>query len=144
MTTDIFSDDELDRLSAEIDTQLRALQATPETAVMAPAKGTGNLPPEPQKHAIEQATGEPAPTFLARFKAAARDDICRPGGVVFEQWRKWRDVTNKDALKTVGPIAAGMGIATSVVGTVSVAIVVWLLHVGVTAFCAEGGTDGGA
>jgi hypothetical protein len=100
---DPFTTAEIEQLSTQIDDQLREL-GTPGTGL---AKSGGR--PERalgvrQRRAIEEATGEEAIGFLRSFRAAARKDLCEPGGILYTQWHKWKDVTNREVLKTFGPV----------------------------------------
>jgi hypothetical protein len=134
---DLFTPEELDTLSAEIDRQLKAL-AVGKAEIFVRAGRTPEQPAaSPQRAAIEHATGEPATSFLARFRQAARRDICQPGGILHEQWVKYQDIANKDALKVVGRVLDEMKIKRGVLQGVAVAIIVYLLHLGLEAFCQE-------
>lgn len=129
-----FSEAELETLSETVDRQLQELQR-PHAAF---ALKKGEKPrPEPQLRALAEATGEDPRTFLARFRDAARKDICQDGGILYAQWEKYRDLASKDALKVVGGVLAGMGLTAGPLATVAVAIVVYLLYIGVQAFCEE-------
>jgi hypothetical protein len=133
---DPFTPQQLDDLSARIDEQLRSLGA-PGTGLARgrkPAQALG----ETQRRAIEQATGEEAMSFLARFKQAARRDVCEPGGILHTQWNKWKDITNKDAIKTFGGILVGMGLSGGGLQIAVVAVAVYVLYLGIEAFCREG------
>ena len=131
---DPFTPDDVERLSADIDAQLREL-GTPGTGLAksggAPERALG----ERQRRAIEQATGQEAIGFLRRFKAAARKDLCEEGGVLYAQWKKWKDVTNKDLLQTFGGVLVGMGLSGSALQIAAVAVAVYVLYIGVQAFC---------
>jgi hypothetical protein len=132
---DPFTPDDVSKLSAEIDTQLRELGA-PGTGLArgrTPRQALGAK----QKRAIEEATGEEAMTFLARFKAAARRDLCEKGGLLHAQWSKWKDIANRDVVKTFGGILVGMGLSGSALQIAVVAIAVYVLYLGVEAFCRE-------
>jgi hypothetical protein len=133
--TEAFTADDIARLSDDIDTQLLELGA-PGTG-LAKGRTPGEALGEKQRQAIEAATGEDALTFLARFKQAARKDLCEEGGVLYSQWRKWKDVTNKDVLKSFGAVLVGMGLSGGPLQIAAVAIAVYVLYLGVQAFCAE-------
>jgi hypothetical protein len=133
---DLFTPQELEQLSARVDEQLRALGAAETRFTRGPKKAQALG--EAQRRAIEQATGEDALTFLARFKRAARRDVCDPGGILHTQWKKWKDIVNKDAIKTFGGILVGMGLSGSTLQVVVVAVVVYVLYLGIEAFCEEG------
>lgn len=133
---DLFTEQELERLSAQVDEQIRTLGA-PGTGLIRGGQqeqALGAL----QRRAIEQATGEDALTFVARFKQAARKDVCEPGGILHTQWKKWKDIVNKDAIKTFGGILVGMGLSGSALQIAVVALVVYVLYLGIEAFCEEG------
>ena len=140
---DPFTPAELDLLSAEIDLQLRALHGQGaalkrgdlRTEALVHADSAAAAPGEAQLRAIAQATGEDAASFLARFRAAAHDDICKPGGILHTQWTKWKDLASKDALKTVGGVLVAMGLAGSALQIVAVAITVYILMLGLDAYC---------
>jgi hypothetical protein len=131
-----FTESDIARLSAQVDAELAALATSGEGALRGETPG-GGLPPR-QREAIESATGQDAPTFLTRFKAAAREDLCREGGVLYTQWRKYRDVPNKDVLNRLGGVLVGFGLSGNALELAVVAIAVYVLHIGLTAFCAGG------
>lgn len=130
-----FSEADLETLAETVDRQLQELQR-PHAAL---DRKLGEKPlPEPQLRALAEATGEDPKSFLARFRAAARKDICQDGGILHTQWEKYRDIASKDGLKVVGGVLAGMGLTAGPLATAAVAIVVYLLYIGVQAFCDEG------
>jgi hypothetical protein len=137
------SDAELDALAQQVDDQLNALQAAPAAQVRFRSAAPGQpakLPAAPaQQAAIERAAGEPFETFWQRYQRHARRDLCLPGGILAEQWRKWRDLQSKDAVKMSFAALAGMGISTANVPVVAVAASVFLLNVltkvGIEAIC---------
>ena len=119
-------------MAAEVERQLEALRRPPASFTKALKRSSDE---QPQLHAIATATGEDAPSFLERFKAAASKDICQDGGIVYQQWRKWKDVDPQTALKAIGGVLVAMGLASGVLPTVAVALVVYIVHLGVDAFC---------
>ena len=137
------SDAELVVFAQQVDQQLHALQSAPVTHAgfrsVVVNKGTG-LPAAPEQQAmIEQATGESFETFWQKYRRHARRDLCLPGGLLFEQWRKWRDLESKAAVRTSYVWLAAMGIPTASLGPVAVAATVFLLNVvakiGIEAVC---------
>ena len=134
--TDPFTPEDIEQMSVEIDAQLREL-GTPGTGLSRGGSPEGALGAK-QRKAIEAATGQDAMTFLARFKQAARKDLCEQGGVLYTQWSKWKDITNKDVLKSFGGVLVGMGLSGAPLQIAVVAIAVYVLYLGVQAFCAEG------
>jgi hypothetical protein len=85
-----FTDEEITRLSAELDAELRTL-GTPGTGLLKGGTPAEALPAR-QREALERATGEEALSFLEKFKRAAREDICEPEGLLYQQWQKYRDL----------------------------------------------------
>ena len=132
---DPFTPEDIEKLSAAIDAELRELGA-PGTALSRGRTAKEALG-EKQRRAIEKATGEEATSFLTRFKAAARKDLCEKGGILHTQWAKWKDLANKDIVKTFGGVLVGMGLSGSVLQIAVVAIAVYVLYLGVEAFCRE-------
>jgi hypothetical protein len=95
--------------------------------------------PKKQLDAIERATVEPAANFWARFKQAAWKDLCQEDGLLYQQWHKWKDLSNKDLVKFSYGILVGLGITGAALYVVIVAVAVIILHLGVKTICAEGG-----
>ena len=143
MNTALPSDAELAVLAAQVDEQLNALQFESATHVQfrgaAPGAPAG-LPAAPsQQAAIEQATGEPFADFWQKYRRHLRRDLCLPGGLLYEQWRKWRDLQSKDSVKVAYGVLVGMGIPTANLAPAAVAASVFLLNVlakvGIEAVC---------
>lgn len=76
---------------------------------------------------------------MAEIPPALRNDLCLPGGMLFEQWRKYRDVESKSAVRVSYAWLAAMGIPTASVAPAAVAATVFLLNVlvkvGIDAVC---------
>jgi hypothetical protein len=138
MNPNFLSEADLAILASQVDEQLNALQAAPANLVRLLVPGD-QLPAAPEQQAvIEQATGEPFETFWRKYKRHARRDLCLPGGLLYEQWRKWRDLQSKDAVKMSLSFLAGMGITTNL-APAAVAATVFLLNllakIGIEAVC---------
>jgi len=137
------SDSELTRLAAEVDEQLNALQGGPAEAfqLRGPVpEGPDQLPAAPAQQAvIEAATGKPFKSFWQKYKDHARRDLCLPGGLLYEQWHKWKDLESKAAVRVSYGWLAAMGIPTGSLTPVAVAATVFLLNVvlkvGIEAVC---------
>jgi len=133
MSPAIFSETDLDRLSGEVEDQLAELAVQPRglfKSVDAPPAF-----PTKQAEAVANATGEDAQTFFEAFKKAARKDICAEGGLFHEQWKKYKDVAKRDLVVFVGGVLTSLGITPTALPVVAVAISVWLLFVGIDAYC---------
>jgi hypothetical protein len=137
--TEIFSVTEIDVLSAEIDRQLQELCQ----AGTATYKSGDELEPggalSKQKAAIESLTKEPMPSFLAKFGRAAKADICDKDGLLNQQWHKWGDLNNKDALERLGAVLVAMGFSGNAVSPLAVAAIVVIVHIGLKTFCEDYG-----
>lgn len=131
---DPFTEEQIEEMALEVERQLTALHR-PAAAFSKSRDGGPGEPP--QLRAIAQATGEDAPSFLKRFKQAARKDICQEGGIIHKQWSDWKDVAPKTALKTIGGILVAMGLAGTLLQAVAVAVAAYVLYLGVDAFCQD-------
>lgn len=133
-----FTEDQLEILAARVDAQLLVLQRSqPVGFTPTDAKQVRDLA-KFQRDAIAQATGDDPDDILKRVRQAARRDLCQPGGILYQQWQKWKEIATKDALKIFGGILVGMGLSGTVLQIVAVAVVVYVLHLGAEAFCHEG------
>ncbi len=137
------SDTELSLLAREVDEQLQALrdaepEAGPESKTWFGASRQ-NPAAEQQRAIIEAASGEKFETFWQKYLRHARKDLCLPGGVLHDQWKKWRDLESKAAVRTSYVWLAAMGIPTASLGPVAVAATVFLLNaafnIGIEAVC---------
>lgn len=129
---DPLTDAEIERLTAEVNHQLQALQAAGRMLRSRPSA-------EPQRQAIARATGQDADSFLARFRQAARHDLCEADGLLHQQLVKYRDLATRDMTKTIGGILLGMGLSGSALQIAVVAVLAYVLYLGVQAFCAGDG-----
>ena len=131
---------ELDALASRVDEQLNALQAQPARTFRGLGTGSDALPGAPEQQAvIEKAAGQPFESFWQKYLRHLRKDLCLPGGMLYEQWHKWKDLKSKSAVKVTCAALAGMGISTAAIPTVAVAATVFLLNValkvGIDAVC---------
>jgi len=143
MAANLPSDGELDALVLEVDQQLRTLQAGPAAAfpgVKGLRAGPEGLPAAPDQQAlIEKVTGAPFETFWQKYLRYLRKDLCLPGGLLYEQWHRWKDLEKKSAVRVSYAWLAAMGIPTASLAPVAVAATVFLLNValkvGIDAVC---------
>ena len=147
METPVLSDADLDILAAQVDDQLKSLRAAPEADTRRLVLGPGDtaLPDAPaQRELIEAATGEPFETFWQKYRRHLRADLCLPGGLLHEQWKRWRDLESKSAVRVSYVWIAAMGIPIASIAPVAVAASVFLLNValkvGIEAVC-EGSAE---
>lgn len=134
--TSIFTSDELDALSIEIDQQLQELRSIPSD-LKAGEEPSTDLVLAKQSQTIQQVTQEPSASFLRKFGRAAKSDLCEEGGMLNQQWKKWGDLDNKDAVERLGAVLLAMGFTGGVLRSLVVAITVIVIHIGVKAFCED-------
>ena len=131
-------DEQVIQLTAAVtgDVRLRSLTKDQEFEV----------PSAPEQQAlIVRETGRSFPEFWSDFLAIAKKDLCLPGGVMFQQWEKWRDIKTRDVLKSVLATLAVMRVAANVIAMVAVAVCVFIIHavtkIGIQTLCMDcGGT----
>ncbi|MFZ9736719.1 MAG: hypothetical protein ACO3EZ_01780 [Prochlorotrichaceae cyanobacterium] len=135
-----FSEKELQRLSDEVDTQLREIRTqVPTDLQKAITKSDRQQALDKQFAAIATATGEPPDSFLCKFARSARRDLCEEGGMLYEQWQTWADLTNKDTLNTYKAVLVSMGFTGEFIPMLVVALAVITLHLGAKTICEEYG-----
>jgi hypothetical protein len=92
-----------------------------------------------QQSFIEEVSGGSFETFWQKYRRHLRKDLCMPGGMLYEQWQKYRDVESKSAVRVSYAWLAAMGIPTASLAPAAVAVTVFLLNVllkvGVDALC---------
>lgn len=136
----IFSESESIELAAEVEAQLRELQniradlknVEPEDRDAALAK---------QNNTIAELTKESPQSFLVRFGKSAKGDLCDDEGMLHKQWKKWGDLNNKDALERLGGVLVAMGFSGRELRSLTVMVVVIVVHIGIKAFCEDYGKD---
>jgi hypothetical protein len=135
----LFTDAELQTLSAEIDQQLNELK-TDSASEEGNTRHTGHTPktvPSKQKQQLEQATGESADSFMKKFTHAAKKDLCEEGGLLHDQFEEMGNMSKKSMLVIFGGILSGIGLPAAAIQTTVVAVSVIVLHIGIKAFCAD-------
>jgi hypothetical protein len=89
-----------------------------------------------EQETIESLTKEPMDSFMVKFGRAAKVDICDEDGMLHQQWKKWGDLKNKEALERLGAVLVAMGFAGNVVlSQLAMVVVVVIAHIGLKAFC---------
>ena len=137
--SELFTNDEINSLTKEINQQLQSVQHT--SAGITQFKGALDKKAEltEQRKIISEQSGEAADSFLKRFANNARKDLCESGGMLHDQWKEVKDLSSKKMIKTFGSVLAGMGLAGLPLQAALVAICVYILHIGVETFCEENG-----
>ena len=137
------SEAQLSALAREVDEQLQTLRAAePEPGIRGEIRfGASRKNPaaERQRAVMETGSGEKFETFWQRYLRHARKDLCLPGGVLHDQWKKWRDLESKAAVRVSYGWLAAMGIPAASLGPVAVAAAVFLinaaLNIGIDTIC---------
>ncbi|MEJ6480358.1 hypothetical protein N0Y54_03060 [Nostoc punctiforme UO1] len=134
----IFSPEEITALSAEIDRQLTELRDAPDSRQK---QGEDETSAEKmlvkQTEEITKLTQEKPKSFLHKFGRAAKSDLCQEGGMLNQQWKKWGDLDNKDAVERLGAVLVTMGFSGDVLSPLAVAVTVIVIHIGLKAFCED-------
>lgn len=136
-----FTPEQLEDLCLDIDEQLKELQSRASSyGESKAAKEPEELPERTPKQwkALAEVTKEDPQTFWQRFKLAAHKDLCEEGGVLYAQWKKWGDLSNKEVARTLGAVLAAMGFAGNALQMLAAAVAVIVMHLGCTAICQEG------
>lgn len=134
----LFTDLELQTLSAEIDQQLSELANDPASeGITRGRRNAKKTIPSKQKRQLEQTTGENAESFMKKFARAAKKDLCLEGGVLHEQWEKYGDLSNESMLKNFGGVLTGLGLTAAPLQTAVVVVSVIVIHIGIKAFCED-------
>lgn len=133
--SNIFTAEELKTLSAQVDEQLREL----DQLTFIPLKGEPSESDEDllekQRQAIEQNTKESSHSFLQKFAKNTMDILCQEDSLLNKQWKKWGDLNNEDVLEKFGAALTVMGFTGVGLQILTVAIAVYVIHIGVNAFC---------
>jgi hypothetical protein len=135
----LFSEAELEMLSAEIDRQLQELLDLHAAIFSRGDESEGKGPLVKQQEMIESLTKEPMDSFMTKFGRAAKADVCDEDGMLHKQWQKWGDLENKEALERLGAVLVAMGFSGGMVSSLAVATIVVIVHIGLKAFCEDYG-----
>ncbi|MHC5890799.1 hypothetical protein [Nostoc sp.] len=134
----IFTPEEITVLSAEIDRQLTELRHASD---LEQKQGEDKTSDEKmlvkQTAAITKLAQQEPQSFLQKFGRAAKSDLCQEGGMLNQQWKKWGDLDNKDALERLGGVLVGMGFSGNALSPLVVAVTVIIIHIGLKAFCED-------
>jgi hypothetical protein len=134
----LFTEQELQTLSAEIDLQLRELKNEPSETGDTKRIGTTNKAiPSKQKQQLELATQEDAYAFMKKFVRAGKRDLCEEGGTVHDAMEESANMGKKAMLVIFGGILSGIGLPAAALHTTVVAVSVIVFHIGIKAFCED-------
>jgi hypothetical protein len=139
----MLTDAQASELALQVDAQLQAVRADPDANMRRVGEGPEGgetLPDAPAQRALIQTiTGQPFESFWARYRRHLRRDLCLPGGMLHDQWQRYRDIESKAAVRVSYGWLAAMGIPTASLAPLAVAATVFLLNVvlkvGIDAIC---------
>lgn len=133
-----FTEQELQNLSAEIDSQLRELETEPSSEGDTRHIGsTKKYIPAKQRQQLEQVTGESAETTLQKIGRLVKDDLCKEGGLLYKKWQQLGDLDNETLLLTFGGVLSGMGLTAVALQIAAISLSVIVIHIGIKAFCED-------
>lgn len=139
---DILSRQELDELLGQVNQQLHQVEAIALEGQSRTSKGLGTTwlaKLASQATVVQQETHESVETFLRKFALTARKDLCEEGGMLYEQWKKWGDLNNPEALERIGMVLLAMGFTGGVMRSLLVAVTVIIVHLGARTICEQYG-----
>jgi hypothetical protein len=135
------SPDELTRILENIEVQRRELEAAQRQPadqksleIFGLNYAYGALP-EKQRRAIAPEIDTAPEDFLVAFMKAMRSELCTEGGALFEQWKQYSDVSAEPLAKKVSKRLIEMGFEGKAIATLTEAISVCILWLGVKVFC---------
>lgn len=131
--TDVLTDREAAEFAAEIERQLRELG--PQGLGTRRGGTEPSHLPERQRLEVERVTSQPFRSFLTRFRAVARRDLCDEGGMLHERWRQVRDMTTEERTKIFALVLSAIGLIDW--KAIVVPVVVMFTHLGVETICQE-------
>ncbi len=92
-----------------------------------------------QRAILESAVKEPFGSFWTRFLSNLRRDLCLPGGLLHDQWQRYKNLERKSAVRISYGWLAAMGVPTGSLAPATVAATVYLLtvlaNVGIETLC---------
>jgi hypothetical protein len=137
----IFSEAELEQLSAQVDEQLRLLKRSSGAVTKSSIPEDLEITMAKQMEAIAQATQSPPKTVLQKIYKVLRKDLCEENGELNKLWKSF-SLGNKDLLKSLERILlVEFGWSDHKLALVMVAVAVYVLHLGVRTFCEEFGQE---
>lgn len=130
---EVLTEREVAVFSTEIERQLREI-GRQGVGTRGAAGGPSGVP-ELQSREVERVTGQPFRVFFARFRTAARKDLCKEGGMLHERWRQLRDASSVEHMKSLALVLSTLGLIDWKALVVPVVVIV--THLGVETICQE-------
>ncbi len=76
-------------------------------------------------------------SFLQKFAKAAKSDLCEENGVLYQQWKNWADLNNKEVIEKFSAVLVALGFSGQMLEILVVSTAVIVLHIRLKAFCEE-------
>ncbi|MEL6441804.1 MAG: hypothetical protein AAFQ80_21445 [Cyanobacteria bacterium J06621_8] len=142
----IFTEEELQELTQEIERQLQELEVAGTVSIRVPAFARADEEnpevlqrdsqlPRKQVEVIAQVIGRSFSTFFKDFLDAALDSICEKTGKLNQLWQKLGDWNNPASINIIASVLAGMGIAEKNLRLICAPLVAILIDLGIEALC---------
>ncbi len=135
-----FTTEEMTLLSAQMDEQLRELRDLEKQLKSGASKSGSSLADEEllldkQRKEIKEIAKESPDSFLHKCGNKAKEILCQESSELSKQWQKWGDIRNEDVLEKLGSVLLIMGYSGAALQILTVAISVYVIRVGLNAFC---------
>ena len=135
--TKIFTTEEIQTLSAQVDKQLHELEIMPVVQAKSVARELcpplDELPPQ-QHQAIEEQVQENPNTFLQKFAHQAKALICNADSDLRKQYKLFGDLNKEEVLEKFAGFLAVMGFSGMGLKILTVAITVYVIRIGIQVF----------
>jgi hypothetical protein len=129
--------DLLTELSQQVEAQLQELDEMAPIAKRAKSsfseKAPVELPPK-QRQAIEENANEEANGFLTKFVNTAKSLLCSADSDLQKEYEVFGDLKKDTLLEKLAGVLAVMGFSGAALQMLTVAMAVYILHIGVKAF----------
>jgi len=127
---------ELAQLSTQVEEQLRELNSASvltRASFSEPKSPPTDLPPK-QRQAIEQHSDESAEHFLHKLSNQAKDILCSADSDLQKEYEIFGNLKKDELLEKLAGLLAVMGFSTGALQMLSVAVAVYILHIGLKTF----------
>jgi hypothetical protein len=135
--TQQFTTEQLAQLSQQVDAQLQELnEMAPimkRAKVQFSDKKPSELPPK-QQQVIEENAKETAESFLQKFVNSAKSILCSADSDLQKEYEVFGDLKKDALLEKLAGVLAVMGFSGAALQMLTVAITVYILHIGVKTF----------
>jgi hypothetical protein len=140
---EIFTTEQLAKLSAQVDEQLRELSQKSDEYTRGITKGDTQLfsAPQPdddlphrQRQAIEESTKKQAGSFLQEFADKAKEMLCDADSDLRKEYEQFGGLDKVSLLERLAALLAVMGFSGIGLQVLTIAITVYIIHIGLKPF----------